>query len=494
MEKVNLLRRLEIGSVVAEQDSLLSRCFVKHPVLDEFIFDRKDIILGAKGSGKSALWKAIKDAQESYEDLKDVLLCPVTNPSGDPEFRGVLAAIASESFPGAEDLRVAWRIYFLSQLWKASEPVLAELWEEREIKSSMNKYGILPEEGDTFSRFFAYAISKARALRRLDLKWKEGIFFEFDEVSLMAGGSELAIPFNDLMTQIDNSLKEVGKKVWLVLDRLDEIVLGDEEKENRVLKGLLLAFREMCDYENAKIKIFLRDDVYNRVTSIGQFPALTHVRSKATVPIRWELEDLRHLIVRRLLANELIKERVGNTDVLSHTSADRKRIYYLFFPEKVDQGRSAEGFKWIVDRITDGNGISTPRDLLSVVDTARQYQIEQINRDSLNLPGDQLFTEDTLRKSVRKVAKDNLETRIFAEYPDLKDHIRAFENRKADHNQESLKNILGDNWQTILERLKNVGFLYKRTRKGIDVWTVPFFYSFALDIKRGAEFDFQPDQ
>ena len=61
LNKADILRTLDFGSVVAEQDKLLSQCFVSHPVLSELLSDRKDVILGAKGSGKSALWKETKD-------------------------------------------------------------------------------------------------------------------------------------------------------------------------------------------------------------------------------------------------------------------------------------------------------------------------------------------------------------------------------------------------------------------------------------------------
>ncbi|PZV00239.1 MAG: hypothetical protein DCF32_17870 [Leptolyngbya sp.] len=458
-------------------------------MLDELLFDRKDIVLGAKGAGKSALWKEIQDSPEKYEILQDIRLHPITNPSGDPEFRDILAAISQESFPDPEELRVGWRLYFLAQFWRAAKPILENTWEVISLEEEMRKYGIVAESDRSLKLAFAYAISKARKLKNLEIKWLEGVSFEFSEESLQAGGSAVAIPFNDLMRQINSALSQVKKRVWLILDRLDEIVLGDEERENIVLKGLLLAFRDMCDYPNARIKIFLRDDVYNRVTSIGHFPALTHVRSKATVPIRWELEDLRHLVILRFLANHSIEEYLKSKNIDAQTSDGRKNIYYYLFPEKIDKGRAAEGFKWIVDRITDGNDIATPRDLLSVVDTARQYQIEQMERESLEIPGERLFTEDTLKKSVRKVAKDNLETRVFAEYPDLRQSISAFSGQKADHNNDTLKSILGDNWEDILLRLERVGFVYSRTKKGVPVWTIPFFYSFALGITRGSAFD-----
>ena len=138
--------------------------------------------------------------------------------------------------------------------------------------------------------------------------------------------------------------------------------------------------------------------------------------------------------------------------------------------------------------------MATPRDLLSVFDVARMIQIEQIEREGITLPGDQLFTEETLRKAVRRVAEQNLETRIYAEYPDLVGPIKAFAGGKADHNDQTLEQILGPNYQEILPRLQRVGFLYRRVRNEVNMWTIPFFYSFALDIKRGAAFDFPSKQ
>ena len=497
INKPDLLRGLELGSVVAEQDDLLSRCFVEHPVLSELVTDRKDVVLGAKGAGKSALWRELKDSKQRYPAIKDVHFHLITNPSGDPEFRDVLAALEAKSFPEADDLRVAWRLYFLSQFWRAAKPLIEassqENWNYANINQEITRYGIDSEQPNNLKMAFAYAITKAYTLKNVKLKWKEGFELEFDEARLRAGGNVLSVPFNQIIKSIDDALKNEGKRVWLILDRLDEIVLGDEERENIVLKGLLLAFRDFSDFQNARVKIFLRDDVYNRVTSIGHFPALTHVRSKASAPIKWELEDLLHLLIRRLVANKSIIDVLQIENTENQTREERRSIYYKLFPEKVDKGRAAEGFKWIVDRITDGNGVATPRDLLSVIDAARQFQIEQVERDAIVLPGTQIFTEDTLRKSVRKVAKDNLETRIFAEYPDLRQSILAFEGGKADHNSETLEQILGEQYSSLLPRLQRVGFLYRRTRNGVQVWTIPFFYSFALDVTRGAAFNLEPE-
>ncbi len=122
--KTEILRQLRFGAIIAEQDDLLAQCFISHPVLDDLVQDRRDLVLGSKGAGKSALWKEITENQNSYNEIKDVKIELVTNPSGDPEFREVLLEIAKESFPNADELRVAWRLYLLAQFWKAArQPV-----------------------------------------------------------------------------------------------------------------------------------------------------------------------------------------------------------------------------------------------------------------------------------------------------------------------------------------------------------------------------------
>ncbi len=314
---------------------------------------------------------------------------------------------------------------------------------------------------------------------------------EFSDDILRAGGSVSAIPFNDLFQQIDAAVQSAGFRVWLILDRLDEIVLGDEDRENVVLKGLLLAYRDISDYANLRSKIFLRDDVYSRVTDTGHFPGLTHIRSRASRPIKWDVEDLLHLVVKRLLTNQAIIDIIDITDDSVKNSEQRRKVFYALFPEKVDKGRAAEGFKWICDRISDGNDVATPRDLLSVLDEARTLQVTQNQREDLELSGMQIFTEDTIRKSVKAVAEVNLQTKIYAEYPDLEPMIKKFAGSKADHNEETLVGLLGSDWERIVKRLERVGFIYRRTRSNTQMWTIPFFYSSALDIKRGAGFELE---
>jgi len=201
------------------------------------------------------------------------------------------------------------------------------------------------------------------------------------------------------------------------------------------------------------------------------------------------LEDLLNLVVTRLVQNKRIRELINLNEPFI-TAERRREVFYKIFPQRIDRGKAAEGFKWIVDRITDGKNIATPRDLLSVLERARTIQLEKMERDSVAPSENLLFDEDSIRLAVKDIARENLETRIFAEYPDLRKPITLLKGNKADHNDDTLKEVLGDNYsKELMARLESIGFIYRRERKGYQVWTIPFFYSFALDIKRGAAFD-----
>ena len=489
MSKEQVLAAMDLGASVAEHDRLLAQCFISHPILFEVISDRKDIVLGAKGAGKSSLWKEFTGNQQQYGAVLDVRFRLVTNPAGDPEFRDVLAAIKREDFPDDDELRVAWRLYLLAQIWKECRGLLGESDKKKAIERDVVKYGLIASGEGGFKRAFAFAIAKAKALKNLEVKWTEGVTFDFDDGLLKAGGSAVGIPFNEIIQSINDLLADEKKRVWLILDRLDEIVLGDEARENAVLRGLILAYRDLSDWQNLKVKIFLRDDVFERVTSVGGFPALTHVKSKTAGPIKWEVQDLLHLLVRRLVESPDVANFVGAGAQAIKFQGERYKVFYRLFPEKVDKGRAADSIDWIIDRLRDGNRVATPRDLINAVDSARVFQLEDFNREPPQSLDGPLFSEDAIRRSVRKISKDNLETRIYAEYPGLRVIIEKFRGGKADHNEVTLAALLGEEWAVALSQLLRIGFMYKRTRSGVDMWTIPFFFSFGLDVTRGAAFE-----
>ena len=67
--KVELLNSLEFGSVDSESEKNLDSKFIKTEDFNDFIKPQKALILGAKGSGKSALFQMFARYEDSAREL-----------------------------------------------------------------------------------------------------------------------------------------------------------------------------------------------------------------------------------------------------------------------------------------------------------------------------------------------------------------------------------------------------------------------------------------
>lgn len=71
-DKVELLNALEFGSVDSESEKDLDGKFIKTEDFNDFIKPQKALILGAKGSGKSALFQMFAKYEDSARELAEL--------------------------------------------------------------------------------------------------------------------------------------------------------------------------------------------------------------------------------------------------------------------------------------------------------------------------------------------------------------------------------------------------------------------------------------
>ena len=113
---------------------------------------------------------------------------------------------------------------------------------------------------------------------------------------------------------LDEILKRSNLRLWMMIDRLDEIFPRRSGVETKALRGLLRTLREFGTAE-LKWNIFPRDDILSQVTSGGKgFTALTHVTARQADKLRWSEDQILTLIVRRLFANDRLRSFLGIAD------------------------------------------------------------------------------------------------------------------------------------------------------------------------------------
>ena len=106
----HVLKKMKVGNGVAEFDDSLERYFVETEVFRSIVDNRYDIIAGDKGTGKTALFKILRQRYTTLTALDDVEIVPAFNLQGSPIF-----ARLNEDEPYSEaQYSTLWKGYFLA--------------------------------------------------------------------------------------------------------------------------------------------------------------------------------------------------------------------------------------------------------------------------------------------------------------------------------------------------------------------------------------------
>jgi len=202
------------------------------------------------------------------------------------------------------------------------------------------------------------------------------------------------------------------------------------------------------------------------------------------------------VIDKAILFNILIKRLLNNPDLIQHYAVDadacrsdidqQKQFFANVFPENMEElGETLPTFQWIISRISDGNDVFTPRELIYFLNQAKEQQIEMLEMGH-KIVEDKIFAPNALKRAIRDVSKAKYERTLMAENPDLVDNFKKFRNARPEISTEWMRSMLRDRDGKKLEdvdlfanSLSDIGFL-KRVSES--QWRIPYLYQYALGI------------
>src|SRR6266581_6127760 len=107
----NVLTQAEFGSRIAEDEvDELHSYFVETEQWRKVLAGDVDIVFGAKGAGKSALYSLLVAQKEKLRLGRRTVFIAAENPRGTPAFRD----LTTEPPLSEEHFRALWKLYFLS--------------------------------------------------------------------------------------------------------------------------------------------------------------------------------------------------------------------------------------------------------------------------------------------------------------------------------------------------------------------------------------------
>lgn len=488
MTKKNLLGSLEIGTGVAEQErDELQKYFIETDFWTRFQAGSVDIVFGQKGAGKSAIYVLIQQTvNELSENKIDCIFAE--NPQGDPAFNQLEADPPTPE----ENLRDLWKLYFAALVGNSlavEENKKSE--DERELLIHLRELKLIapPKHFSLASlvRGVRAALKRINAVEAEIQPQDNGMVFvtpriKFGEPTfeeLQQGYRSLT----GLLKLADRAIGDRGRVYWILLDRLDSAFTQSRALEESALRALFRTYLDVQGLGNFKLKLFLRSDIWGRITRTG-FPEASHIRKEAR--LAWDSNGLMNLIVMRLANNESF---CGHFDTTKEKIRDdfelQKDIFYKAFPEKVDRGPNKSAtFDWILARTRDGLGINTPREIILFLTAAIQKQIEMLERGEEEPAGSALFSAAALKEALGSVSESRLTTVMFAEHPDLREAIEALRDGHSEHTIQTLSRAWAKSpaeTTRVANRLIEVGFFEKKPQ----TYKMPFIYRPALNITQG---------
>lgn len=492
--KQEVLRELNFGARVAEDErDELADYFVETDQWNRVLAGQVDVVFGSKGAGKSAIFTSLMNRSDELSG-RGIRLIAAEKPRGSTVFQGLVA-----DPPASEQQFVAmWKLYLLSLLGSviADEEMVGE--DADTTRDALLREGLLtPSEAPLSSRF------------RMVWDWIKGLPSRVNsqgEVRLDPASNVTSFAFkisldepsaeersagyrslDDLLSTADRAFSFNGRKVWVLFDRLDVAFAESRVLEANGIRALFKTYLDAGDLDSVRLKIFLRSDIWDEITA-GGFREASHITRQ--MRIEWSNSSLLNLIVSRAVritaATTYYETTAGR--VIATTSAQRG-FFDGMVPEKVDVGRNPLTFEWILGRAQDGTKQPAPREVIHLLNEARDAQLRALERGEPEPPGRELLSRAALREALAPVSKIRLEQTLYAEYPSEKAWVQAFEGQRTEHTLESL----ADMWEVELDvaqpraqRLIDIGFLEPRTAKGAATYWVPFLYRPALEMRQGA--------
>jgi hypothetical protein len=491
MNKREVLAATTFGQRVAEQeaDALISY-FVETHQWKKLLSGEVDVIYGPKGSGKSALYALLR---ERWKELLERHILPI--PGEEIQKAPVFADLVTDPPASEEQFRGLWKLYFLSLLATGFRLVALDNDHVRSVNAALESAGLLSAEW-SLKRALRAALDYVRRIESVGAEVKVdpvtgqpvGVG---GKITLREPGNEQRrqgyVSADSLMEEADKALGEGKLNIWIVLDRLDVAFAESPALERNALRALFRVYSDFAGLDNISVKIFLRDDIWTRIMSSG-FREASHITKSIT--ITWDSQSLLHLVIRRALHNDALREfyRVDPGTVLA-SAEEQYRLFYRIFPAQVDSGeKKPTTLDWLVTRTADGTGKTAPRELIHLLSAARDEQLRLLEMGGDDPPGEALLDRNALKAALPEVSKVRYEQTLCAEYANLKPILAKLEGEKTQQTPATLATIWHVSEADALakaEALVETGFFQKRGSKEQPLFWVPFLYRDALHLVQG---------
>jgi hypothetical protein len=495
----NLLKEVDLGSSVAETDSLLQDARVETSVFSDLLADRVDLVPGTKGSGKSALYRIFVDFLPGFlVQQRRVVIAHGVQSHGDSVFHAFGDQFNRLSEADFVDF---WCIYLISLAHEhfIKDPKYATLLSgcSKEIEAFKRacQAARIPEiqAKKSLLEILAWALEAVGRRVKPKLTYNPDtnetsfeLFSPAPDESSKDERKNAQLP--KYVAAVQEALHQVLIKadlwLWLMVDRLDEVFPRRSKTETKALRGLLRTLQTLSS-DRIRIKIFLRDDILGQIVGSHGFTALTHITARSANQLSWSEDQILSLVVKRLAASPPLRNYLNIDQQQLGNRAYQEQLFYRVFPETVHSGpNQSRTLRWIYTHTMDGRNVVTPRDVIDLLTRAKQRQQDEFEADQGGV-SDWIIGPSAILYGHTELSKRKKDTYLKAEFSHFWSHIEKFVKGKTEYSEAALRKILGTTFESAIGDLTGIGLLTETKANGNRTFKIPFLYREGLELTQG---------
>jgi hypothetical protein len=430
MERLDLLKRLSFGTQVAEDETTdLASYFVETHQWTKIATGEIDIVRGDKGAGKSAIYSLLIERTLEFFD-NGIIIIGAENPRGATVFKDLVAdpPLSERNFI------VLWKLYIVTIVAQQMRYYDIRTDDAKAVYKALEEAKLLERES-TLVGVLRRVRDYIRPLESLET----GITIDQNtgaptgwtgKIVLREPVSELRshglISVDELFKKLDGALNYHGFRVWVLLDRLDVAFIENHELEANALRALLRTYSDFRSLQKISLKIFLREDIWKRITA-HRYREASHIIRYEN--LTWTQPSLMNLLMRRFLSNKVLIEEynIDRTGVLQDFD-EQEKLFDILFPKQVEQGpQKATTFKWMVTRCADGTRKTAPRELIHLLNCIKNNEIRRLEQGGSLPPEGQLFDRSVFKAALPTVSDARLNQYLYAEYPAHREYLEKLD-------------------------------------------------------------------
>jgi len=425
INRIKILNELHFDAATAQEIEAenIPNIFQRTEDFPKFLSNKNWLIRGAKGTGKSLLFRLFVEqsekAKEQAHDEVNLSNVDFVAVHGQPRLKGPIlesSDLASyEQQVGENKWSIFWINYALLRLCHT----LSELRSLHDLDDRL--LTLSAQDDPQHSPIVSWLVDRAQS-------------------------PQAASQAADELRLIDRCLQNEKKVVWLLYDELDAGFGSTQEdyiRRRQALEALLAWWLESgTSLKSIVPKIFLREDIWKQIN----FTNKGHYTGRS-LQLRWDEADLWRLLLRQVLKSsttlsEFLEQKFGVTIArLNAIELEQLRTsLYALWGERMGRTKKAYTYNWVRTRIADGQKNCFPRSLILLLQEAVKHEKDFSTEYSSEIV--LVLRPKALISAFPYVSEQRVDE-VRNEYPEMDGYLNRLQGERSPINENRLAEIWG---------------------------------------------------